>query len=159
MWNIRLGYLLHPEIPLEHNGNTELRIADVGAGNAIWLLELARHLSPSAELQGFDISADQFPAKEWLPPNISLYTWDAFGEVPSHMYGLFDIVHLRTFTVVIKGGNPAHLLGNLVKILSASFLLQVLGEGRFEELQWIRTFWLLLIGRCLHRTGRIHPMG
>ena len=60
LWLYRLRYVLHPSIPtsVEH-----LRIADVGTGNAVWLMELLSHVPASAKLDGFDISADHYPAK------------------------------------------------------------------------------------------------
>ena len=70
--------------------------------------------------EGLDISTDYFPAKEWLPSNVSLDVVDAFGEVPMHLIGRYDIVHLRAFVVVVRNGDPTRLLSNLIKMLSKS---------------------------------------
>lgn len=67
LWLETFGYHLNPSIP---TSKEDLAIVDVGTGTGVWLLELDRRLpNPSARLCGVDISADQFPRPEWLPPN------------------------------------------------------------------------------------------
>ncbi|KAF4634393.1 hypothetical protein G7Y89_g3729 [Cudoniella acicularis] len=89
-----------------------------------WLLELAAQISPQIELHGFDISSDLFPAKEYHPPNLTLQHLDAFGDLPENLKGKFDIVHIRAFTIVVKGGHPGKLLDNLVAMLKPGGYLQ-----------------------------------
>ena len=117
LWLYRLKYALHPSIPAQAE---HLRIADVGTGNAVWIMEIQPHVAASTRIDGFDISADHFPAKEWLPPNVSLDTFDILGTVPEHLVGQYDVVHLRTFAVVVKNNDPNGLLQNLLKMLSMS---------------------------------------
>lgn len=119
LWRYRLGYLLHPSIPAP---DEHIKIADVGTGNAVWLTELCAtpRLPAQSELDGFDISADHFPAKEWLPSNISLGRCDALTEIPEHLVGRYDIVHIRTFAIIVKNNNPRALLSNLIKMLRKS---------------------------------------
>ena len=115
LWLYNLKYVLHPSIPA--NGE-HLRIADVGTGNAIWLIELLPHVPASAELDGFDISADHYPAKEWLSHNVSLDLFDVFAGIPEHLVGRYDVVHIRTFAVIVRNNDPVPLLRNLIKMLS-----------------------------------------
>lgn len=115
LWLYRLKYVLHPSIPAK---DENLKIADVGTGNAVWLMELLPHIPASAQLDGFDISADHYPAKEWLPDNVTLDLFDAFGDVPEHLVGRYDIVHIRTFAVIVRNNDPGSLLRNLIKMLS-----------------------------------------
>lgn len=117
LWLYRLKYVLHPSIPAKAE---HLKIADVGTGNAVWIMEVLPHLAASTQIDGFDISADQYPAKEWLPPNVSLDLFDILGNVPEHLVGRYDIVHLRTFAVVVRNNDPTGLLQNLIKMLSKS---------------------------------------
>ena len=117
LWLYRLKYALHPSIPAKAE---HLKIADVGTGNAVWIMEVLPHLAASTQIDGFDISADQYPAKEWLPPNVSLDLFDILGNVPEHLVGRYDIVHLRTFAVVVRNNDPTGLLQNLIKMLSKS---------------------------------------
>ena len=43
---------------------------------------------------------------------------DVFGDVPWSLVGRFDVVHIRTFCIVVKNGNPVPLLRNLIEMLS-----------------------------------------
>ena len=43
---------------------------------------------------------------------------DALGEMPEHLVGIYDIVHLRLFQVVVKDNDPGLLLRNMLKMLS-----------------------------------------
>ena len=115
LWQYRLKYVLHPSIPAE---TEHLRIADVGTGNAVWITEVLSHLPPSTQIDGFDISAEHWPAEEWLPSNVSLHLFDAFENVPEHLVGRYDIVHLRAFAIVVRNNDPTVVLGNLIKMLS-----------------------------------------
>ena len=49
---------------------------------------------------------------------MNLEILDAFGPLPEHLKGKFDIVHIRAFTIVVKGGHPGILLENLIDMLS-----------------------------------------
>ncbi len=97
-----------------------LRIADIGTANAVWILELLPLMPPTTQFDGFDISADYFPAKEWLPANVSLDVVDAFAAVPEHLVGKYDVVHIRAFVVIVRNNDPMRLLSNLIKMLSKS---------------------------------------
>ena len=115
LWLNRLKYVLHPSIPAKAE---HLQIADVGTGNAIWIIEVLPHLPVSTQIDGFDISAEYYPAKEWLPPNVSLDLFDALGNVPEHLIGRYDVVHIRTFAAIVRDNDPTRLLENLIKMLS-----------------------------------------
>ncbi|KAF7894745.1 uncharacterized protein EAF01_010195 [Botrytis porri] len=43
---------------------------------------------------------------------------DAFGTLPEYLKEEFDIIHIRAFTIVMKGGHPGVLLDNLIAMLS-----------------------------------------
>ena len=83
----------------------------------IWLIDLNRQL-PLSCLDGFDVSADQYPPKEWLPANLSLTTLDIHKEVPEELKGKYDIVHVRLFLTVVKKNDPLPILKNLMDMLS-----------------------------------------
>ena len=115
LWLYRLKYVLHPSIPAKAE---HLRIADVGSGNAVWITEVLSHLPPSTQIDGFDISTEHWPAKEWLPSNVSLHLFDILENVPEHLVGRYDIVHLRAFVIVVRNNDPTGVLRNLIKMLS-----------------------------------------
>lgn len=83
-----------------------------------WLLGLAAEVPSNWALQGFDISALQFPASQYLPNNVSLGILDAFGDVPEELNAKFDVVHIRAFAAIVKGDDPGPLIKNLLKMLS-----------------------------------------
>ena len=85
---------------------------------SIWLLDLARTLPPTTQLDGFDIDISDCPPEQWLPSNIKMRYLDALGEIPSHLVGIYDIVQLRLFQVVVKDNDPGPLLRNMLKMLS-----------------------------------------
>jgi hypothetical protein len=83
---------------------------------------LAAHIPPHVQLHGFDVSTTLFPAQEYLPHNMQLHELDAFGDLPEDLRGKFDVVHVRAFTIVVKGGHPKGLLENMIAMLSKSYL-------------------------------------
>ncbi|RYP57240.1 hypothetical protein DL770_010710 [Monosporascus sp. CRB-9-2] len=92
LWGDSLGYTIHPEIKedlgLASQPDKKLRIADIGTGTGIWLINLAQELGIGKEtgaksniqLDGFDIDIVQCPQPEWLPENIKFHTWNVFEE-------------------------------------------------------------------------------
>ena len=85
-----------------------------------WLLDIAREVPSSWELQGFDVSTSQFPVAANLPANVALGYLDAFDDIPAKFIARFNVIHVRAFAVVVKGGNVNPLLQNLARMLSMS---------------------------------------
>ncbi|MCJ1387779.1 hypothetical protein MMC18_000622 [Xylographa bjoerkii] len=91
----------------------------------MWPIELSKALQPSAQLDGFDISADQFPPAEWLPTNVTLFTADAFAPIPEDKLGRYDVVHLRMMVIAVKAQEDVETLTkNLVLLLKPGGYLQ-----------------------------------
>ncbi|TVY54889.1 hypothetical protein LCER1_G004100 [Lachnellula cervina] len=107
LWKDALKFNLHPSIPA---GDKGVRIADVATGNCIWVLDVAREVSETALLDGFDIK----PPKEFIEA--------------------FDVVHIRLITVAIKNNDPRPVLANLCKLLKLIEVLLYLKPGGY--LQW-----------------------
>ena len=84
-----------------------------------WLIDVGHDL-PSAQLDGFDVSEEQYPCKAWLPSNISLSALDITKEIPPHLEGVYDLVHVQLFLCVVQKDGPAAILKELWKMLSAS---------------------------------------
>ena len=61
---------------------------------------------------------DQFPAKEWLPDNITLRTLDVFAPILEDLKGRYDLVHVRLFLAVVQNYDPTPILRNLMDMLS-----------------------------------------
>jgi hypothetical protein len=112
-----LGYLLHPSIPVQPG----LKIADVATGTGIWLLELAGEVPEHCVLEGWDISDAQFPHESCLPSNVKFGVFDATRDVPEELIAKYDIVHVGLLALVLKNGDPAVWIHNLMKMLSKCF--------------------------------------
>jgi hypothetical protein len=92
-----------------------------------WTIEVASLLPSSATLSGFDITASNYPAPEWLPSNVTMHVMDAFTpDLPEHLIGAFDIVHIRAIVSAVKDNAVEPLLKNLVKMLSMVLLPHII---------------------------------
>lgn len=116
-----MGYLLHPVIPTAH---PNLKIVDIGTGTATWLLDLAKYLPPSAQLDGFDITDLHYPHKGFLFENISLGIMNVMNGPLPHLWEKYDIVHIRFFTSKDHGTKPAGVLKNCLKLLKPGGYMQ-----------------------------------
>ena len=121
IWTQELGFNLHPSIPLPQK-QLDARIADVATGTGVWLLEIAREY-PKIQCVGLDISLTQCPPEQWLPQNVTLQQWDMFQDPPPHLFGTFDIVHVRLVLLVIDK-DPLPTIRNLTKLLKPGGWIQ-----------------------------------
>ncbi|THV49791.1 hypothetical protein BGAL_0179g00160 [Botrytis galanthina] len=124
LWKDGLGYLLHPLIPTPPP-ESKYRIADLGTGTGIWALDLARQLSSTVQIYGFDISSAQFPHPNYLPSNVKLEVMDSFQvEPPEELLESFDIVHLRLWLGIVMNGDPSAILTHALKLLRPGGYIQ-----------------------------------
>ncbi|KAI1076814.1 S-adenosyl-L-methionine-dependent methyltransferase [Whalleya microplaca] len=129
------GFTLHPNIP----ANTDnLRVAEIGVGTGIWLVDLARHLPSSAHIDGFDVDLTQSPPKEWLPLNVSLHNVDCLAPLPEHLLGQYDIVHVQLFHLAVHNNDPAPIIRNLVRLLKPGGWISW-GEIDYSNWKIVRT--------------------
>ncbi|KAK5125604.1 hypothetical protein LTR85_011878 [Meristemomyces frigidus] len=124
IWLASFGYNLHPRIEDAIEGKERLKLADIGTGTGIWLLDMANELPRSSQLDGIDISFGQCPPEAWLPKNVDLHQLDVFDEVPDDMLERYNVIHVRHFVCVVKGNDPAPLLRNLLRMLKPGGWLQ-----------------------------------
>ncbi|MCJ1311314.1 hypothetical protein MMC25_004985 [Agyrium rufum] len=121
LWKLELDFNLHPSIPKPSSDGG--RIADVATGTGIWLLDVAREL-PGVQLDGFDISLEQCPPREWLPRGVNTHVWDMYTEVPEAMVGQFDVVHLRLLLLVVRDNDARPIIANAAKMLKPNGYIQ-----------------------------------
>ncbi|CAG8980135.1 hypothetical protein HYALB_00011668 [Hymenoscyphus albidus] len=110
----QIGFLLDPRIPVQGDS---LKIADLACGTGIWLVDLAKRLPQTSQLDGFDISPAHFPSKHELPPQVILSELDSFAAVPENLVGKYDIVHCRGFSLYVADGDPGPLIENIKTML------------------------------------------
>lgn len=119
-------------------------IADIGTGNACWLIELVRelqsqHQGDGVALYGYDISSRMFPNKEDLSVNVELGFMDVFVGLPEEVKktvkgGGFNVVHLRMiFTIIESVELLQRLLGNMVGMLSMFFYFSLKSPSSSPE--------------------------
>ena len=102
------------------------------------------------QFQGVDFTKLQFPTDEYLPKNVSLNIMDVFGQIPEEMVEKFDVVHIRTFALVIKSSDPMPLLQNLIRMISRVPPLFIA-----ESIDILCTLMI----RIFYRAGRLFAMG
>ncbi|KAL4930306.1 uncharacterized protein BDV17DRAFT_289915 [Aspergillus undulatus] len=115
-----LDYLLHPDIPVSEDAN----IADIATGTGIWPISLSRRVPSTVQIDGFDITADQFPPADWLASNVNLHTLDILKPVPQVLEGQDDVVCIKYFGVLIRNNDPKYVLRNLVDMLKHGGYIQ-----------------------------------
>ncbi|KAK5992633.1 N-methyltransferase tcpN [Cladobotryum mycophilum] len=120
IWTVHNGFTMNPKIPI----SPDMRIAEIGTGTSMWLLDLASRLPKTVTLDGYDISADQFPHKSLLPPNVTLGTMNAFEDVPEHLVGKYDVVHLRFWALIVKGSDPSKVIHHVATLLKPGGYVQ-----------------------------------
>lgn len=120
LWKDSLRFHIHPSIPSPAQNAC---IADVATGVAIWLIDVAKEF-PTAQLDGFDIDLTQAPSKQWLPPNITLRTWNIFEDVPVDLLAKYDFVHVRLLVLVVENSDPRPVVRKHVTMLKPGGYLQ-----------------------------------
>ncbi|RAO72382.1 uncharacterized protein BHQ10_008394 [Talaromyces amestolkiae] len=115
--------LLHQATQDRIDLSTPHRVADIGTGTAIWPMQLAQKL-PHWQIDGFDISGDQYPSATWVSPNITIHEHDAFQPLLSEYHGKYDIVNLRFFITLLNGQILNQLLQNIMALLKPGGLFQ-----------------------------------
>ncbi|CAI7677382.1 unnamed protein product [Penicillium pancosmium] len=93
----------------------------------IWLTGVAGKLPSSARLDGLDISLDAAPLSEMLPQNVNLHLWHIKDDVPEHLAGNYDIVHVRFFAFVLQEPHLESVVDNMKKLLKPGGYLQWTG--------------------------------
>ncbi|KAJ2976261.1 hypothetical protein NQ176_g5053 [Zarea fungicola] len=120
LWRLYNGYTMNPKIPI----SSDMKIAEIGTGTGLWLLDLASQVPPTVQLDGYDLSSSQFPHKSILPHNVTFSILDAFGDVPAELVGKYDVVHMRFWCCIVKGNDPTKLIRHAAALLKPGGYLQ-----------------------------------
>jgi len=122
------GFLIHPNIPLV---SSTLKIADIGAGTGIWLLDVAKSLPPTCQLTGFDVSSSAFPPAQTVPPNVSFQVQDMLLPFPASEIGSYDVVGVRFVSVATTRAEWALAIENIMTLLKPGSWLQWIDSCNF----------------------------
>ena len=122
------GFLIHPNIPLI---SPSIKIADVGTGTGIWLLDVAKSLPPTCQFTGFDVSSSTFPPPHSLPPNVTFKNQDMLLPFPASEIGTFDVVAVRFLSIATTRAEWALAIENLLTLLKPGGWLQWIDSCNF----------------------------
>ncbi|KAI4253280.1 MAG: hypothetical protein LQ352_003777 [Teloschistes flavicans] len=124
---ISYGHLIHPSIPARQLH----AVADVATGTGVWLRQLADDPTVPRPVQGqessfvgFDISRQQFPAAESLPPHVKFVVHDMVEAFPAEYHQRFDLVNVRLVSYAIKGSDLDRVVRNITQLLKPGGYLQ-----------------------------------
>jgi ubiquinone/menaquinone biosynthesis C-methylase UbiE len=96
---------------------TPPKVLEIATGTAVWLTEIAKTLSPDAELVGLDFDTSKFPPQSSLASNITLRQANMFEPFASDLLGKFDVVNVRLIIFALKAGYGTDLVKNLMTLL------------------------------------------
>jgi SAM-dependent methyltransferase len=123
-----LGFLVHPNISI---ASPTAKIADVGTGTGIWLLDVAKSLPSTCEFTGFDVTPAAFPPPQTLPPNVSFKIQDMLLPFPASELGTYDVVATRFTSVATTRSEWARAVENLATLLKPGGWLQWIDSCNF----------------------------
>lgn len=126
-----IGFLLHPRIASVLP--KDARIADVGTGTGAWLRDLARTCPETWQLQGLDISEDQFPP-EAKRGRIGYDKMSILEDVPERFRAQFDVVHMRLLVLGLFDHEWPLAAKNALQLLKPGGWIQW-HESQFRELE------------------------
>ena len=119
---VRSIFPFHLPLLLSHSVMKMSTLNNIRA--SLWPSELSHDLPPTARIDGFDLSAVQYPPRNWLPSNVHLHVQDSFAPFPPDHIGTYDIVHIRFFFTLLNSTNVEKLIQNLLTLLSMYSLPQ-----------------------------------
>ncbi|KAF2225763.1 hypothetical protein BDZ85DRAFT_279423 [Elsinoe ampelina] len=108
LWKKEFPWVVHPSVPLK--GRENLRIADVGCGTGLWVLEAYEEFPHAEAVEGLDIALHQAPAKHLLPGNVKFSYFNAYEDVPEQFIGRYDLIHARFLLALVKNDDPIPLV-------------------------------------------------
>ncbi|SMR63239.1 unnamed protein product [Zymoseptoria tritici ST99CH_3D1] len=128
LWKKEFPWIVHPSIDLKNV--KDLRIADVGCGTGIWLLEASEEFPDADRLDGLDVVIDQAPPKHLLPANVHFEYLDANADIPQQYLERYDLINAKFLLGLVRDGNPNPLIKRLLQMLKPA-----------GYIQWSETDW------------------
>lgn len=106
------------------------KIADVATGTGVFLLDLAKRVPKTCQLDGFDISASAFPSDAERPTNVSFYIQDAKKPYPSNLRHTYDLVNIRLMVAGLDKDDWVTVASHAISLLKPGGCIQW-AEGEF----------------------------
>lgn len=95
-----VGFVLHPTITRTLPDIVNVR--EIASGPGEFLKDLAKELSPDAQIDGTDYSNAAFLPKDQLPANVTLNVVNAKLNAPEDARGKYDLVCIRFMNVAMQ---------------------------------------------------------
>ncbi|KAI1425240.1 hypothetical protein F5Y12DRAFT_748282 [Xylaria sp. FL1777] len=128
LWRNTTHFLLEPQIRTFIQQEKQLKIADLGCGNGVWLTDLSHELfntDISVQLYGYDINDVNFPPQAFLPGPVQLSKLNILSKkLPDEVLNAFDVVHVRAFSSIILNNDTSTLLSAVLSLLKPGGWLQ-----------------------------------
>lgn len=84
-------------------------------------MDLSTRVSPTARLDGLDISLQATPPTEWLPTNVKMRHWNIREPVPDDLVEKYDVVHVRYLCLVLSNQEVPDVLQSIVRLISGYY--------------------------------------
>ncbi|KAI0814424.1 hypothetical protein GGR55DRAFT_431809 [Xylaria sp. FL0064] len=128
LWKSTTTTLLDSTITHRIPPGNPLKVADLGCGNGVWLIDLYEELSDNAgsfQAEGYDINTANFPSPNFLPESIQLKKLDVLSkQLPDDITGTFDVVYIRAFSSFIINNDTKPVLSTAMALLKPGGWLQ-----------------------------------
>lgn len=112
--------------------STPYKIADIGTGTGIFLLDLAPTLPPTTQLIGFDIFPSAFPPAGSHSPNITFLVHGMLTPFPPAHLATYDVVTARFHSSATPRAAWDRTIRNLVTLLKPGGWLQWIDSCNFQ---------------------------
>ncbi|KAF2751669.1 hypothetical protein M011DRAFT_463179 [Sporormia fimetaria CBS 119925] len=122
LWTKAIGYLIHPSIAATLPPNA--RIADLGCGTGIWLVETSKSSPSTYTFAGFDATSSGFPPSDHIPSNVHLQLGDFKSPFPEHLHGQYDMLNIRLVVLAMGADVWQHTLRNMLTLLKPGGAIQ-----------------------------------
>ncbi len=135
--------------------NAFSRIADIGTGTGIFLIELSNQLPTTCQLDGFDVSNVLYPSPAALPNNVSLAVQDARHAFPASLKQKYDLVHIRLMASGLEQDGWKVVTANAIQLLKPGGALQW-AEADFLQSSYLRGSLITIPSTLQHVGKRFH---
>jgi len=99
-------------------------VLDAGTGTGAWLMDLAQNVEHSVELQGIDVSPNNFPNPEIIPSNVH-FSVSSVTNLPQEWTNKFDVINQRLLIFGLLEVEWPQALAELFRVLKPGGIIQL----------------------------------
>lgn len=117
VWLPLTGQLAPTNILTQLRQTSSPRVADIATGTGLWIVSIAEHLPPAADLWGFDLDVTKIHQNIKSASNVQFQQHDALIPFPEEIQGTFDLVHVRLLVLGLKTDDWDIAIRNAIALL------------------------------------------